>query len=52
MIRIIIGTILEWIENDISEDEIKGIIASLDRQEAGKTISAAGLYLFKTNYES
>lgn len=51
MIRIIIGSIFEWLENDLSLLEIKEIINSLDRQKAGSTLSPVGLYLTEINYK-
>lgn len=49
MARIIVGTLIEVGRGKISPDEIKGIIESKDRQKAGETASAQGLFLSEIN---
>lgn len=50
MVRIIVGTLVEVGEKKISPEEIKKIIESKDRQNAGHTAPAAGLYLMEVYY--
>jgi tRNA pseudouridine38-40 synthase len=50
MIRIMVGTLLCVNEKKISIDEIDDIIASGDRQRAGKTAQPHGLYLNRIFY--
>ena len=50
MVRIISGTLLEVGMGKIAPDEIENIIESKDRQKAGKTLPAHGLYLVKVLY--
>ena len=45
MVRIIAGTIVEAAEGKIGS--VAGVIASLDRERAGRTMPAAGLYLHR-----
>lgn len=35
----------------IDEDDVPNIIKSMDRQKAGKTLPAHGLYLVEVKYE-
>ena len=51
MVRIMVGTLLEVAEGKISVDSIGEIIASLDREKAGRTAPAHGLYLNKVFYQ-
>ncbi len=51
MVRIMVGTLLEVAEGKISADSIGEIIASLDREKAGRTAPAHGLYLNKVFYQ-
>lgn len=51
MVRIMVGTLLEVAEGKISADSIGEIIASLDREKAGRTVPAHGLYLNKVFYQ-
>ena len=51
MVRIMVGTLLEVAEGKISADSIDVIIASLDREKAGRTAPAHGLYLNKVFYQ-
>ena len=51
MVRIISGTLLDVGLGKIEPSEIEDIINSKDRNRAGKTLPAHGLYLVKVNYE-
>ena len=50
MVRIIVGTLLETGKGNLSPDAIPGILASLDRQNAGPTAPAKGLCLEDVRY--
>ena len=50
MVRIISGTLLDVGMGKIAPDEIEDIIESKDRQKAGKTLPAHGLYLVEVLY--
>lgn len=52
MVRIIAGTLMEIGLGRRAVDEMAGIIAAADRNEAGKTAAAHGLYLEQVEYES
>lgn len=51
MVRIIAGTLVDVGMGKIKPEEIKEIIESKDRQNAGKTLKPQGLYLVKVEYE-
>ncbi len=51
MVRIMAGTLLEVAEGKIPADSIRDIIASLEREKAGRTAPAHGLYLNKVFYD-
>ena len=51
MVRIISGTLMDVGLGKIEPSEIEDIINSKDRNRAGKTLPAHGLYLVKVNYE-
>ncbi len=51
MVRIMVGTLLFVNEGKIAEEQIPGIISSLDRKRAGKTVPPQGLYLNKVYYD-
>ncbi len=51
MVRIISGTIVDVGLGKIKQEEIPNIIKQKDRQKAGKTLPAHGLYLVKVEYE-
>lgn len=51
MVRIMAGTLLEVAEGKIAADSIGSIIESLDRNRAGRTAPAHGLYLNKVFYK-
>jgi len=50
MVRIIVGTLLYVGIGKIDESDIKNIILSKDRDKAGKTVPACGLYLEEVYY--
>ena len=50
MVRIIVGTLIECAHGRFSPEEMPDIIASLDRQRAGRTAPPEGLYLNKIIY--
>jgi len=50
MVRIIAGTIVDVGLGKIMPKEIPNIIASKDREKAGKTLPAQGLYLVEVYY--
>ncbi len=50
MVRIMVGTLLFVNEGKIKDGELAKIIASCDRQRAGKTAPPQGLFLNKVNY--
>ncbi len=51
MVRIIVGTLLKVGMEEIQPEDIPHIIASQDRNQAGKTVPAHGLCLVEVNYE-
>ena len=51
MVRIISGTLLEVGLGKIRPDQIKEIIASKDRENAGRTLPPQGLYLVRVEYD-
>ena len=51
MVRIIVGTLVEVGIGKIEPKEIKEIIKSQKRENAGKTLPPQGLYLVKVEYE-
>ena len=50
MVRIIVGTLLDVGRGKLSIEDVKKILATGNRQYAGKTMSANGLYLQKVDY--
>lgn len=50
MVRIISGTLLEVGLGNIKPEEVKNILEAKDRQKAGKTLPAKGLFLIKVLY--
>lgn len=52
MVRIISGTLLDVGLGKIKPTDIPNIIESKDRQKAGKTLPAQGLFLLNVNYEN
>lgn len=51
MVRIIVGTLVEVGQGKRTADSLKATIASTDRQKAGHTAPAEGLYLLEIYYE-
>lgn len=51
MVRIIAGTLVEVGMGDRLPEEMKDIIEAKDRQKAGKTLPARGLFLMNVNYD-
>ena len=51
MVRIIVGTLTEVAFGIFTPDDISRIIASRDRNNAGMTAPAAGLYLNRVDYD-
>jgi len=51
MIRIIMGTLILVGLKKIKPEEVRKIIDSKDRKNAGKTVAAEGLYLLKVDYD-
>ena len=51
MVRIIAGTLVEVGLGNIEPEEIKNIIESKKRENAGKTLQPQGLYLVNVEYE-
>ena len=50
MVRIIAGTLVEVGLGKIKPEQIKQIIESKNRENAGKTLPPYGLYLLKVEY--
>ena len=50
MVRIIVGTLVEVGMGNIEPEEIRTIIESKKRENAGKTLPPQGLYLVKVEY--
>ncbi|MBT8303958.1 MAG: tRNA pseudouridine(38-40) synthase TruA [Bacteroidia bacterium] len=50
MVRAIVGTMLDIGNNKIEVEDLKGIIESQDRSNAGTSVLAQGLYLSKITY--
>ena len=51
MVRIIVGTLVDVGIGKIQPEDVKKIIESKDRKQAGKTLPPNGLYLVKVDYE-
>ena len=51
MVRIISGTLLEVGLGKIRPYQIKEIIESKDRENAGRTLPSQGLYLVRVEYD-
>jgi len=52
MVRIIVGTLVEVGQGKRAPESIRDVIASTDRQKAGHTAPAEGLYLLEIYYEA
>ena len=50
MVRIISGTLLEIGLGNMQPEQMKEILEAKDRQKAGKTLPAYGLYLMNAEY--
>lgn len=50
MVRIMVGTLIEISEKRIEKDTLIDIIEAKDREKAGRTAPACGLYLDSVNY--
>lgn len=50
MVRAVVGTLLEVGKGKLQPGDVKGIIKSRDRQQAGASVPAKGLYLTRVNY--
>jgi len=50
MVRAIVGTLLEVGQGKTSREDVKGIIKSRDRSQAGVSVPAKGLYLTRISY--
>lgn len=50
MVRTIIGTLLYSFKNNLNESYIKEIIGLKDREAAGESVPAKGLFLYKVKY--
>tara|TARA_R110000868_G_scaffold171596_3_gene407287 strand:- start:334 stop:1080 length:747 start_codon:yes stop_codon:yes gene_type:complete len=50
MVRALVGTMLDVGQNKMSLENFKEILASKDRQNAGRSVPACGLYLCDINY--
>lgn len=50
MVRSIVGTILEIAKENRNEEELKRILLSKDRKNAGQSVPPHGLYLYKVKY--
>ncbi len=52
MIRSLVGSMMQFAEEGVSVEEFRKILASCDRSQAGRTASAAGLYMWRVSYDS
>lgn len=50
MVRIMVGTLLLASQGKLKEGDVTRILASLDREQAGITAEASGLYLNRVSY--
>lgn len=50
MVRAIVGTLIRVGKKEINVEDIRGIIASKDRSNAGESVPACGLYLTEVKY--
>ena len=50
MVRNMVGTLVDVGRGRIPEEDVKGILLSRDRNQAGATAPARGLFLIKVNY--
>jgi tRNA pseudouridine38-40 synthase len=52
MVRIIVGTLTEVAFGRFSPDDVREILESGERERAGRTAPAAGLYLNRVDYKN
>ena len=50
MVRTIIGTLLEVVQNNLSDDHINGLFEAKERDLAGTAVPGKGLFLYKVKY--
>ncbi len=50
MVRTIVGTVINAVKNNYDEDYVKNIFESRDRESAGESVLAKGLFLYKVKY--
>ena len=50
MVRTIVGTATNAVKNSYNEDYIRNIFESRDRESAGESVPAKGLFLYKVKY--
>jgi len=50
MVRTIVGTVLHSVKNNYDEGYIKSVFNSKDRESAGESVPAKGLFLYKVKY--
>jgi tRNA pseudouridine38-40 synthase len=50
MVRALVGTLLEVGQGNISKTEFKHVLVAKDRGEAGVSVPAKGLYLYRVRY--
>jgi len=50
MVRAIVGTLLELGAGKMSFDELRNVVASKNRSDAGESVPACGLFLVKVEY--
>ena len=50
MVRIMVGSLIEISEKRIEKDTLTAIIESKDREKAGRTAPACGLFLDNVSY--
>jgi tRNA pseudouridine38-40 synthase len=50
MVRAIVGTLVDVGRGKLKPDDLKTIIESKNRSNAGASVPACGLYLTKVNY--
>jgi tRNA pseudouridine38-40 synthase len=50
MVRAIVGTLIRIGKNELRVEEIRNVIASKDRSNAGESVPACGLYLTEVKY--
>jgi tRNA pseudouridine38-40 synthase len=51
MVRTIVGTVLHSVKNDFDNSFIRDVLKSKDREAAGESVPAKGLFLYKVKYD-